>query len=197
MHFIDFLLQLICFICWALKTIYIFTFDYLIPIIGHVLPVLTKYLSQLFSLLLRIFFTYISPCIIQLLTGITFVFTKVLNGISVVSMAIIESDVNLEYAHAILMVSILMVFIYFHITERIVRFFYGWYQMIALYLRVLLNVMKMLRFCLSFITRKIAAIISPNNGYSDDEKSIPKTEKRHHTNRSNGTNGSAHRYKQE
>lgn len=69
MHFIDFLLHLICFICWTLKSIYIFSFDYVIPVIGHILPVLTKYLSQLFSLVLRIFFTYISPCIIHVVTG--------------------------------------------------------------------------------------------------------------------------------
>lgn len=193
MHFIDFVLQLVCFICWALKLIYIFSFDYIIPVIGHVLPVLTKYLSQLFSFLLRIFFTYISPCIIQLLMGTTYVFTNALNGISVATMTIIESDVNLEYAHALLMVSLVVVFVYFHISQKVARFFYGWYQMITLYVRVLLNVMKMLRFCLNFIYRKVAALLFNNQMNSDGERPNSKQLKLHHKNHQNGQNGSSHR----
>lgn len=195
MHFIDFVLQLIYFVCFALKTIYIFSFDYLIPVIGHVLPVLTKYLSQLFSFLLRIFFTYISPCIIQILMGTTFICTKLLNWISVASMAIIESDVNLEYAHAIIMISLLVFIIYFHITQRIAGFFYEWYRMLSLYLRVLLNIIKMLRFCFSFVYKKIASLLFGKQFDSDDEVTNVGIPKRHHTN-SNGTNGSARRIKQ-
>lgn len=197
MHFIDFLLQLLWFICWTLKYIYIFSFDYLIPVIGHVLPVLTKYLSQFFSLLLRVFFTYVSPCIIEVLTGTTLVCTKVLNGISVASMTIIESDVNLEYAHAVIMISLLVFILYFHITQKIARFFYEWYQMLSLYLRVLLNVMKMLRFCFKFIYRKTASLVFNKQVYSDDEKPIAKKHKREHNTTKNGINGSAHSIKQE
>lgn len=193
MHFIDFVLQLVCFVCWALKLIYIFSFDYVIPVIGHVLPVLTKYLSKLFSLLLRIFFTYISPCITQLLMGTTYVFTRALNAMSGATMTIIDSDVNLEYAHALLMVSLLVVFVYFHISQKIARFCYGWYQMITLYLRVLLNVMKMLRFCFNFIYRKVAALVFNKQTNPDDETPNSKTLKLHHKSHQNGVNGSAHK----
>lgn len=193
MHFIDFLLHLICFICWMLKTIYVFSIDYLIPILfGHIIPVLTKYLSQLFALLLRLFFTYISPCVIQLLNGTTYVFTKALNAISVASMKIIESDVNLEYAHAILMASILIFIIYFHITEKIARFFYGWYQIVSLYLRFLLNIMKMLRFCLNFSYRNVNALFfgrpkdSKDGGTTTSEK-----QKHHRQTHVNGVNGTS------
>lgn len=194
MHFIDFLLQLVCIICWGLKLIYMFSFDYLIPIIGHILPVFIKYLSQLFSLLLRIFCTYISPCIIQLLMGTTYVFTKCLDAISVATMTIIESDVNLEYAHAIIMVSLLVVFGYFHITQKIARFFYEWYQMTTLYIRVILNLLKMLRFCILFIYRKLAAFVFKNEKQIESKEKIKKPKiKRHHTNHQNGINGSINR----
>lgn len=186
MHFIDFLLQLVCIICWALKSIYIFGFDYVIPVIGYVLPVLTKYLSQLLSLLIRLFFTYISPCIIQVLTGTTYVLTKILNGIGIASMTIIESEVNLEYAHAVIMVAVVVFIIYFHIIEKISRIFNGLNQMILIYLRLILNVGKLLRFCLNFIYRKTP----------DDVKTISKTGKKHH-NHKNGINGSAHHLKDE
>lgn len=199
MHFIDFLLQLICLICYALKSVYIFTLDYLIPVIGHILPVLTKYLSQLFSLVLRVFFSYISPCIIQLVNGTTYVFTKVLNGISVASMKIIDSEVNLEYAHAIVMVSILVVLIYFHITQKIFRLFYESYQIGSLYLRFVSNILKMLLVCLCFIYRKLAALLLCKPEQIDDEapktkKKKSKKEERHHNSHKNG---STHQFKDE
>lgn len=192
MHFIDFLLQLICIICWMLKTIYIFSIDYLIPIIGHIIPIFVKYLSQLFAFLLRIFFTYISPCVIQLLNGTTYIFTRALNALSVASMTVIESDVNLEYAHAILMATILVVIIYFHITEKIARFFMGWYQIITLYLRFLVNILKMLRFCLSFSYRSIKAVLfGRDQDATDDETTTSKIRKHQHKRKSqeNGVNG--------
>lgn len=177
MHFIDFLLQLICLICWILKSVYVFAIDYVIPVLfGQIVPVLIKYLSQLFALLLRVFFTYISPCVIQLLNGTTFVFTRALNALSVASMTIIESDVNLEYAHAILMATILVVIIYFHITEKIARFIYGWYQIVTLYLRFFLSFMKMLRFCLSFSYHRISMIFSGR----DVEVVASRKERKHH-----------------
>lgn len=189
MHFIDFLLHLICFICWMLKTIYIFSIDYLIPIIGHIIPVFVKYLSQLFAFLLRIFFTYISPCVIQLLNGTTYIFTRALNALSGASMTIIESDVNLEYAHAILMATILVIIIYFHITEKIARFFVGWYQIISLYLRFLANILKMLRFCLSFSYRSIKALLFGRAKDSNDDETITsKKEVHHHQNNHNQRN---------
>lgn len=199
MHFIDFLLHLICFICWMLKTVYIFSIDYLIPILcGHVIPIVVKYLSQLFAFLLRIFFTYISPCVIQLLNGTTYIFTRALNALSVASMTIIESDVNLEYAHAILMATILVVIIYFHITEKIARFFLGWYQIITLYLRFLVNILKMLRFCLSFSYRSIKALLFGRaQDARDDETTTPKKRKHQQQNQhkrksqENGVNGTA------
>lgn len=214
MHFIDFLLHLICFICWVLKTIYIFSFDYLIPVIGYILPVLTKYLSQLFSLVLRIFFTYIAPCIIQVVNGTTYVFTKVLNGISVASMKIIDSDMNLEYAHAIVMVSILVVLVYFHVTQKIFRLFYESYQILSLYLRFVSNILRMLLVCVRFIYRKVAAFVlcKPTDCKSDDDgnggkkPSSKRKKERHQTSWKNGingttvrssSNGSAHRLKDE
>lgn len=193
MHFIDFVLQLICIICYVLKTIYIFSFDFIIPVIGHILPVLTKYLSQLFSFLLRIFFTYIAPCIIQVVTGTTYVFTKILNGISMAGMTIIDSDVNLEYAHAILMLSVVGIIVYFHITEKIFRFFHEWYQISSLYLRFILNILKLLRFCLVYIHKKVTGA---STSQSDDINNIPKIDKTH-TIRKNGVNGSSARHKQE
>lgn len=189
MHFIDFLLHLICFLCWALKSIYIFSFDYLIPVIGRILPVLTKLASQLISLLLRVFFTYISPCIIQLLTGTTYVFTKVIEIISVASMNIIDSDVNLEYAHAIIMVSLLVLIIYFHVTEKLFRFVQGWYQMGSLYIRFALNVLMMLRFCFNFIRKKVVAALFLSTHHAADKKSTLKSRKRHSTSSDNNING--------
>lgn len=189
MHFIEFLLQLICFICWALKSVYIFSIDYLIPIIGHIIPVLIRYLSQLFAILLRIFFTYISPCVIQLLNGTTFVFTKALNTISTASMAIIESDVNLEYAHAILMASILVVIIYFHVTEKITRFFYGWYQIVTLYLRFLINILKMLRFCMSFSYRSVKSFFGLSRSQNGEPLPSKKRKDHHRKTQANGISG--------
>lgn len=191
MHFIDFLLQLICIICWTLKSIYIFGFEYVIPVIGYVLPVLTKYLSQLLSLLIRVFFTYVSPCIIQVLNGTTYVFTKILNGIGIASMKIIESEVNLEYAHAVIVVSVIAFIIYFRIIEKIMRIIQGFNQMILLYIRILLNIGKLLRFCLNFTYRKASALLFRTREAPDGVETISKNGKKHQ-NHTNGINGSTH-----
>lgn len=180
MHFIDFLLHLICIICSALKTFYIFSFDYLIPVVGHILPILTKCLSQLMSLLVRIFFTYIAPCIIQVVTGTTYVFTKILNAMSVAAMTIIDSDVNLEYAHAIIMLSVVGIVVYFHITERIFRFFHEWYQILLLYLRFVLNILKLVQFCFKFVYKKITGTSSTSQleSHSNEMTAIPRKKDR-------------------
>lgn len=159
MHFLDFLLHLLCFIFWILKTTYIFSFEYIIPIIGFVLPILSKYLSQLFSFVLRVFFTYVSPCLIRTITAITYIFINVLNGIGVICMAIIESEVNLEYAHAIAMLFILVAIIYFHVTEKIVYLVQECYQMIASYVRFMLNLAKMILIFSKYIYDKLASNI--------------------------------------
>lgn len=170
MHFIDFVLYLICLICWTLKSLYTFTFDYIIPVIGHILPLFAKYLSQLFSLLLRAFFMYVAPCIIQVVNGTTYLFTRLLNVISVASMTIIDSDVNLEYAHAVIVLSLIVIIIYFHITQKIFNFFYEWYQITSLYLRFIVNLLKMAHFCVKFISNKISARLFPHNDHPDDTK---------------------------
>lgn len=193
MHFIDFLLQIICFICWALKTIYLFSFEYLIPAIGYVLPVLTKYLSQLVSSVLRVFFTYISPCIIQVLKGTTYFFTKAIELISVASMTVIDSDVNLEYAHAIIMISILILIIYFNITKKIFQFAQGWFQMVSLYFQFALNLLKMMRFCLTFLYKKFAGLFFSKHHHDDDEKLVAKTGKRQSASRNGDVNGNVRR----
>lgn len=196
MHFIDFLLQLICIICWTLKSIYIFGFEYVIPVIGYVLPVLTKYLSQLLSLLIRVFFTYVSPCIIQVLNGTTYVFTKILNGIGIASMKIIESEVNLEYAHAVIVVSVIAFIIYFRIIEKIMRIIQGFNQMILLYIRISLNIGKLLRFCLNFTYRKASALLFRTRKAPDGVETISKNGKKHQ-NHTNGINRSTHHVQDE
>lgn len=196
MHFIDFLLQLICIICWTLKSIYIFGFEYVIPVIGYVLPVLTKYLSQLLSLLIRVFFTYVSPCIIQVLNGTTYVFTKILNGIGIASMKIIESEVNLEYAHAVIVVSVIAFIIYFRIIEKIMRIIQGFNQMILLYIRISLNIGKLLRFCLNFTYRKASALLFRTREAPDGVETISKNGKKHQ-NHTNGINRSTHHVQDE
>lgn len=142
MHFVNFLLQLLSFICWTLKILYIFSFEYVIPIIGFILPVLVKYLSQFFTLLLRGFFSHIAPFIIQLINGTTCVFTHLLNGINL----IFESDLDLEYAHAIAMTSILVAIIYFNITGKMLSFIRFIYEMIMLYVRFIINISKVVKY---------------------------------------------------
>lgn len=67
------------------------------------------------------------------------------------------------------------------LTEQIARFFYGWYQMITLYLRVLLNVMKMLRFCLNFSYRSVRALFFGGTDHlKDDDESLTSKKGKHH-----------------
>lgn len=146
MHFVNFLLQLLCFICWTLKILYLFLFEYVIPIIGFILPILVKYLSQLFTLLLRNFFSHIAPFIIQVINGTTYVFTHLLNAINFIFVSIVESNLDLEYAHAIAMTSILVAIIYFNITGKTLSFIRFIYEMIMLYIRFMINISKVLRY---------------------------------------------------
>lgn len=152
MHFVDFLLQLLCFICWTLKILYIFSFEYVIPIIGFILPVLVKYLSQIFTFFLRIFFSHIAPIIIHVINGTTYVFTHLLNGINFMFVSIVESDLNLEYAHAIAMISIILAIIYFNITGKTLLFIRFIYEMIMFYVRFIINISKVVRYIYIGIT---------------------------------------------
>lgn len=146
MHFVDFLLQLLCFICWTLKILYIFSFEYVIPIIGFILPVLVKYLSQFFTLLLRGFFSHIAPFIINVINGTTYVFTHLIDGINFIFVSIVESELNLEYAHAIAMTSILVAIVYFNITGKMLSFIRFFYEMIMLYVRFIINISKVVTY---------------------------------------------------
>lgn len=192
MHFIDFLLQLLCFICWTLKNLYIFSFEYVIPVTGYVLPILIKYLSQLFTLVLRTFFTYIAPCIIQIVKGTTYIFTHILNGINFIFMSIVESDLNLEYAHAIAMISILVAIIYFHVTQRMFSFVHGIYEMIMLYVRFVINILKVGLFVVRYIYGKITVLFHRR---INQERKVIRT-RNHKSNRKHSINGSTHKIKE-
>lgn len=72
-------------------------------------------------------------------------------------MSIIESDMNLEYVHAIAMISILVALIYFHVTERVVGFIRELVQMFALYIRLMLNIGKVIIKFFQYIYNKITA----------------------------------------
>lgn len=191
MHFIDFLLHLICFIFWTLKTIYIFSFDYIIPIIGYVLPILSKYLSQLFSLVLRVFFTYIAPWLIRIVIGITYIFVNVLNGIGYVCMAIVESEINLEYAHAIAMLSIFVAIAYFQVTEKVIHLGHECYQMIASYVRFMLNLIKIMLTFAKYIYDKISSSIFSSKMKNKTANGKSKGPEKNH--QKNYTNGTKHR----
>lgn len=190
MHFIDFLLHLIYIFCWGLKSIYAFSIDYIVPVIAYILPVLIKYLSHVFSFVLRIFFTYISPCIVQVLHGTTYVFTKLLNGISIASITIIDSNAKFDYLYAIIMGFSLIIIVYFRITQKIYHFFHESYEMTSLYLRFIMKILKMLLLCTSFIYRKASNALLCKREQPEDQSTRKigfKKEKRH----SNGANGTA------
>lgn len=96
-------------------------------------------------------------------------------------MKIIDSDVNLEYAHAVVMVTVLAVLVYFHVTQRIFRLFYESYQIGSLYFRFVSNILKMLLVCVQFIYRKVACQPANDETQSivdDDEKPKSKSRKR-------------------
>lgn len=118
----------------------------MIPIIGIILPVFVKYLSQLFTLLLRRFLSHIAPFIIHVINGTLYVFTHLLNGINFVFVSIVDSDIDLEYAHAIAMTSILVAIIYFNITGKTLSFIRFIHEMIMLYIRFIINISKVVRY---------------------------------------------------
>lgn len=102
-------------------------------------------------------------------------------------MSIIESDINLEYVHAIAMISILVALIYFHVTERVFGFIRELVQMFALYIRLMLNIGKVILNFLQYIYNKITA------DKGTREIDVNKHIVRHHSGQRNSVNDTMNR----
>lgn len=155
MHFIDYLIRLLHSFVWILKSVYIIAMEYVIPTFCWLLPVLATFISRIISLVLRIFFLYISPCIVHAVATITYIFTHTLSGLNKIASKIIESNINLEYVYGIIFGSLLIAIFYFRLTGGVWKFAQECAQIIMIHVRFVRNIGRMLLISVKYIHGKI------------------------------------------
>lgn len=177
MHFIDYLFHLLYLLFWILKSITAFTYEYVLPAIAFVVPILAKSVSQIAGIVLRIFFLYVSPCVLHTVAGLTYLFTRALGALNAAATKLIESNVNLEVLFTTIIASTLFAIVYFRATGRVWRFVKECILMSELYVRLVLDVGKMLLVCVTYIYGKAARRTSAERGLKAIE--APETEQKY------------------
>lgn len=155
MHFIDFLIRMLHSFGWILKNIYLFAVEYVIPALSYIVPILVTLISQLISLAIRIFFLYISPCVVHVVVGITYIFTHTLRGLNKIATKVIESNINLEYVYGIIFGSLMITIFYYRLTGRVWHFMKECGQILTLHVRFIMNISRMLVICMKYVHGKV------------------------------------------
>lgn len=158
MHFIDFLLQLLCFIITTIRSIYHFCVEFIVPAVVYVLPVFLKCLGHLMTGFLWIYFTYIAPCIIYLLNMIVQVFALTMNGLGYLFLSIAEFDTKFVNVPAILIGLSFVAIIYFRITGKVYNFCKDGWQLTQMNVRFCLHLARMLSIFVTYLYRRMVAL---------------------------------------
>lgn len=158
MHFIDFLLHLLCIIIAAIRSIYKFCEEFIVPAVVYVLPVLLKCLGHLTTGFLWIFFTYFSPCIIHVLNIIVHLFARFMNGIGYMCLSVMEIDTKFVNVPAIVISISAIAIIYFRLTEKVFNFCNDGWQLTQMNVRFFLHFIKMLSKFVTYVYRRIVTL---------------------------------------
>lgn len=161
MHFIDFLLHLVCFFIAAIRSVYNFCEEFVVPAVVYVLPVVLKCLGHLTTEFLWIFFTYISPCMIHVLNMIVQLFAHTMGGLGYVFLSIMGIDTKFVNVPAILIGASVIAIIYYRITEKVFNFCKDGWQLIQMNLCFCLHIAKVLSKFITYIYRRIVALFRP------------------------------------
>lgn len=155
MHFIDYIFHLLYLIFWILKSIISFTVEYILPALSFILPILVKSVSQIVGIVLRIFFLYVSPCVVHTVAGITYIFTRALSALNFFAAKLIESNINLELLYTTIIASTFVAIVYFRLTGRLWRFVEECVLMSTMYIRLVMDVGKVLCVCINYVYDKV------------------------------------------
>lgn len=158
MHFIDFLLQLLCFIIATIRSIYNFIDEFIVPAVVYVLPVALKCIGHLVTGFLWIFFTYVSPCIIYLLHALVQLFTHGLNGLGYVFLSVSEIDIKYVNVPAVVIGAIVIVIIYFRITDKIITFCRRGWLLAEMNVLFGVHIVRVFLKCLMYVYRRVVSI---------------------------------------
>lgn len=161
MHFVDFLLHLLCFIIATIRSIYNFCEEFIVPAVVYVLPVLLKCVGHLTTGFLWIFFTYFSPCIIYLLNVIVQLFAHILNGLGYAFLSIMEIDTKFINLPAIFIGLSVIAIIYLRITDKVLNLCKEGWQLTQMNVRFCLHLTKMLSKCVTYLCRRVVAVFRP------------------------------------
>lgn len=156
----DFLIELACFIFSIINAIFDLSITYIVPAARFILPILSKYLCLLVSIILRLFFTYVSPCIIRGLNIIILAFFYVLNGIGYLSITILDIETNLIDLRAIILCTIIIAIIYFRISEKLFHFSQEVFHLAAVNGRFIVHLVQMFVSFVTYLYRRTIAIVS-------------------------------------
>lgn len=161
MHFIDFLLHLLCFIIATVRSIYNFCVEFIVPAVVYVLPVLLKCVGHLITGFLWIYFTYIAPCIIYLLNMVVQIFAHSMNGLGYLFLSIAEFDTKFVNFPAILIGLCFVAVIYFRITGKVYNFCKDGWQLTQMNVRFCLHFTRMLSTFVTYLYRRVVARFRP------------------------------------
>lgn len=172
MHFIDYLLHVLNFFYWIFKATISIIVEFIIPAILYALPVIVKIVSQLISIILQIFFLYISPCLIRTVAGLTYVFTQSLSGINYIFVKMIELNINLELVYGIVFGSLLILVFYFRVTGQAWRFFKKCGFVFGLYACFVVKFFRAIFICMKFVYNKVLKSKDSNAGHVKSDKKM-------------------------
>lgn len=91
-----------------------FWFEYVAPVINYFAPIVFEYLCLVTGVLLRIFFKYVSPCLLMLFDLATASLSYVLSAAGCLCLAIIELDTTTPIDLRVLLFLIIAISLYYY-----------------------------------------------------------------------------------
>lgn len=159
MHFLDFLVQLLYYLTWLIHELLFLFLDYVVPLVAFLLPIVTKYVWEVLSFGIRIFFTYISPCLIYALNAFLWVGDKILNATGFICILLIDLG-NLVNIQVITIVIIILSCVYIRTTRQIIRFVSEFVYLAVTNTQFCINCMKILVTGLIRLFRYIKTVVN-------------------------------------
>lgn len=155
MHFGDFLIQLLNFIYTSICSVCTFLYEYVIPIASFALPILIDGTCQVVSFIIRLFFTYISPCLIFILDWIIWFFSNALNAIGYICITIMDFETSVLDGSVLVFICIVVGFIYLQYTEKLMKLFYEFFQLILFNCRFFVRIVNLVMNFVIFLYKKL------------------------------------------
>lgn len=170
MHLGYFFIEIISFILQILSDLCDFAKEFIFPTVKYIVPIIIDYACIILSVIVKLVFTYVSPCFIFLLDVITMVISCAIRVFGNVCVFLIEFDCVLFDRRIIVIGALVIGLIYYQQSKRIAEFMCETWRLISLNAAFLIKFVKIVAHFLNYGYQRVRRIVSKNTTVTEGEE---------------------------